>query len=298
MALLELKNVSKSYGSGSSKAEVLSDINLSVNEGEFVAIVGFSGSGKTTLINMINGLQFPDKGEVLLHGKPITGPGEDRGVIFQNYSLLPWLTVYKNIQLAVDKVFPSMPAKEKDLHIRKYVEMVSLTPALDKLPSELSGGMRQRVSVARALSMNPEVLLMDEPLSALDALTRGTLQEEIVKIWSRDKKTAILITNDVDEGILMADRIIPLTPGPKATLGKEFKVDFARPRIVTEINQDPAYKRLRNDILEYLMEIGATRKQVTGQKYILPDLKPTMPGGGILSLFSGKKKKKKTLEIV
>lgn len=278
MALLELKNVSKSFGSGSTKVNVLSNINLAVEEGEFVAIVGFSGSGKTTLINLINGLLFPDQGEVLLHGLPITGPGPDRGVIFQNYSLLPWLSVYKNIKLAVDEVFPKLSKMEKDLHIKKYISMVNLSHAKDKMPSELSGGMRQRVSVARALAMDPEILLMDEPLSALDALTRGTLQEEIVNIWSQNRKTAILITNDVDEGILMADRIIPLTPGPNATLGPEFKVDFERPRIVTEINKNSTYKRLRNDILEFLIEVGATRRQVSDQKYLLPNIQPTYPG--------------------
>ncbi|MFD2034964.1 ABC transporter ATP-binding protein [Belliella marina] len=294
MALLELKNVSKSYGAGSKKVEVLSDINLSVNEGEFVAIVGFSGSGKTTLINLINGLALPDSGEVLLHGKPITGPGPDRGVIFQNYSLLPWLSVFKNVKLAVDEVFPKLGRKEKDTHIRKYIDMVNLSPAIDKMPSELSGGMRQRVSVARALAMDPEILLMDEPLSALDALTRGTLQEEIVKIWSQDKKTAILITNDVDEGIMMADRIIPLTPGPKATLGPEYKVNFERPRIVTEINKDREYKILRNDILEYLIEVGATRRQVSDQKYILPNLQPKLPNR---SVFRKGSKEKPSLKL-
>ena len=202
----------------------------------------------------------------------------DRGVIFQNYSLLPWLSVYKNVKLSVDEVFPKMSRAEKDAHIKKYIEMVNLSHAIDKMPSELSGGMRQRVSVARALAMNPEVLLMDEPLSALDALTRGSLQDEIVNIWSEDKRTAVLITNDVDEGIIMADRIIPLTPGPKATLGPEFKVPFERPRNVTEINKDSDYKRLRNEILEYLIEVGATRKQVSDKKYTLPDLKPVMPG--------------------
>lgn len=290
MAFLELKNVSKSYGLGASKVEVLSNINLSVDEGEFLAIVGFSGSGKTTLINLINGLQFPDEGEILLKGKPITGPGPDRGVIFQNYSLLPWLSVYKNVKLSVDEVFPKMTKAEKDKHIREYIEMVSLTPAIDKMPSELSGGMRQRVSVARSLAMNPDILLMDEPLSALDALTRGSLQEEIVNIWSRDQKTAVLITNDVDEGIIMADRIIPLTPGPKATLGPEFHIKFPRPRVVTEINKDDNYKKLRNNILEYLIEVGATRRQVSDQKYTLPDLQPTMPGRII---FGRKKKKEK-----
>lgn len=278
MAFLELRNVSKSYGTGKDKVEVLKNINLSVEEGEFLAIVGFTGSGKTTLINLINGLHFPDEGEVLLNGKPITGPGPDRGVVFQNYSLLPWLTVYSNVKLAVDEVFQGASAKEKDERIRRYVDMVSLTHAIDKRPAELSGGMRQRVSVARALAMNPKMLLMDEPLSALDALTRGTLQEEIVKIWGEDKKTCLLITNDVDEGIVMADRIIPLTPGPEATLGPEFKVGFSRPRIITEINQDPNYKKLRNSIVEYLIEIGENRKTEQTAEYELPDLKPVMPG--------------------
>lgn len=278
MAFLELRNVSKSYGTGKERVEVLSNINLKIEEGEFLAIVGFTGSGKTTLINLINGLHFPDEGEVLLHGKPITGPGPDRGVVFQNYSLLPWLTVYQNVKLAIDEAYKGASKKEKDERIRKYVEMVHLTHAIDKKPAELSGGMRQRVSVARALAMNPEMLLMDEPLSALDALTRGTLQEEIVNIWSEDKKTCLLITNDVDEGIVMADRIIPLTPGPKATLGPEFKVGFKRPRVITEINQDPEYKRLRNDIIEYLIEVGASRKNEQHTEYQLPDLKPVMPG--------------------
>ncbi len=292
MGLLELKNVSKTFGQGINKNEVLSDINLSVEDGEFVAIVGFSGSGKTTLINLINGLLFPDNGEVLLNGAPITGPGPDRGMIFQNYSLLPWLSVYSNVKLAVDEVFRKLSKKEKDAHIRKYIDMVNLTPAVDKKPSELSGGMRQRVSVARTLAINPSILLMDEPLSALDALTRGTLQQEILKIWNQEKKTVILITNDVDEGILMADRIIPLTPGPKATLGPEFKVTIERPRDVTQLNQNPEYKRLRNDILEYLIDVGATRKQVSDQKYILPELKPVMPGRVVF----GRRRKKEAVK--
>lgn len=278
MAFLKLENVSKSFGSGDLKTPVLSGVNLRIQEGEFVAIVGFTGSGKTTLINLVNGLLLPDSGEVLLKGRPITGPGPDRGVIFQNYSLLPWLTVYQNIKLAVDEVFPGFSKKEKDAHIKKYIAMVHLTAALDKRPAELSGGMRQRVSVARALAMNPEVLLMDEPLSALDALTRGTLQKEIVNIWSQNKKTALLITNDVDEGIIMADRIIPLTPAPNATLGPEFKVNIERPRNIANMNNNAAYKKLRNQVLEYLIEVGATRVRHNGEDYQLPYLKPVMPG--------------------
>ncbi|UXX79116.1 ABC transporter ATP-binding protein [Reichenbachiella carrageenanivorans] len=278
MAFLELNHVSKSYGTGKDRVNVLEDINLHIEEGEFVAIVGFTGSGKTTLINLINGLHFPDAGEVLLNGKQITGPGPDRGVVFQNYSLLPWLSVRNNIRLAIDQAYPAASANDKNSKVEAYVEMVNLSHAIDKKPAELSGGMRQRVSVARALAMNPEMLLMDEPLSALDALTRGNLQEEIVNIWSKDKKTCLLITNDVDEGIVMADRIIPLKPGPKATLGPEFKVGFERPRVITAINKDPAYKKLRNEVIEYLIAVGASRQSTTDETYTLPDLQPVIPG--------------------
>ena len=200
MAFLELRNVSKAYGEGAERTEVLANVSLEIERGEFVAIVGFSGSGKTTLISLIAGLIEPDEGEILINGKRIAGPGPERGVIFQNYSLLPWLTVYGNVALVVNHLFSAWPAKKRRAHVERYVEMVHLTPASQKRPTELSGGMRQRVAVARALAMDPEILLMDEPLSALDALTRGTLQAEIEKIWREERKTAVLITNDVDEG--------------------------------------------------------------------------------------------------
>ncbi len=272
---LQLRNVSKSFGEGASRVEVLRGINLSVEEGEFLAVVGFSGSGKSTLINMLAGLLKPDEGEILLRGKPIEGPGPDRGVIFQNYSLLPWLTVSGNIALAVDRVFPGMPAAKRREHVRKHIELVHLGPAAGKRPAELSGGMRQRVSVARALAMNPEVLLMDEPLGALDALTRATLQSEIESIWRRDRKTAVLITNDVDEAVLLADRIIPLNPGPGATLGPDFEVGLDRPRDRTELNRDPAFQKIRSRVLHYLMDAGqkrSVREEI--ERIILPDLKP------------------------
>ncbi|MCX7103515.1 MAG: ABC transporter ATP-binding protein, partial [Methylobacter sp.] len=208
--LLELKSVCKSYGENS----ILNNINLSIKAGEFVAIVGFSGSGKTTLISTIAGLIQADSGEVLKQGMPITEPGPDRGVVFQNYSLMPWLTVFENVALAVDQIFKNWPAEQRRAHTEKYVKMVNLGAAMDKKPAELSGGMRQRVNVARALAASPDILLLDEPLSALDALTRGNLQDEILQIWEQEKKTVILITNDVDEAIYMADRVIPLNPGP------------------------------------------------------------------------------------
>jgi nitrate/nitrite transport system ATP-binding protein len=281
MALLELRNVSKSFGEGKHRADVLKNINLTIEEGEFVAIVGFTGSGKTTLIKLISGLLFPDGGEITFKGKVVTGPGHERGIVFQNYSLLPWFTVFQNIELAVNEIYPRWSREERDAHIRKYIEMVNLTPAINKRPAELSGGMRQRVSVARALSMNPEMLLLDEPLSALDALTRGSLQEEIISIWNKDKVTALLITNDVDEGILMADRILPLNPGPCATLGPQFRIDIERPRDKTELNDNPEFKKVRNDIIEYLMDLGAQTKERKLESYTLPDLKPVLPGSRI-----------------
>ncbi|MEP2278864.1 ABC transporter ATP-binding protein [Maribacter sp.] len=274
MAYLELNNIYKTYGKGENSTEVLSNINLTMDEGEFVAIVGFTGSGKTTLVNLINGLLQPTSGEVLFKGVPVTDTSHERGVIFQNYSLLPWLTVGQNIYMAVKEAFPKDSKKVLMERVKEYVAMVSLSPAINKRPKELSGGMRQRVAVARALAMNPEMIIMDEPLGALDALTRGNLQDEILNIWSQDKRTALLITNDVDEGIYMADRIIPLKPGPNATLGPEFKIDIERPRDKTAMNDNPEYKKTRNAIIEYLMDIGDERKTVSDVEYKLPELTP------------------------
>ncbi len=274
MAYLELKNVCKTYGDESGNTEVLSNINLTIEEGEFVAIVGFTGSGKTTLVNLINGLIKPTSGEVLFKGIPVVDTSHERGVIFQNYSLLPWLTVGQNVYMAVKEAFPKEQKSVLQKRVADYVEMVSLTPAINKRPKELSGGMRQRVAVARALAMNPEMIIMDEPLGALDALTRGNLQDEILNIWSKDKRTALLITNDVDEGIYMADRIIPLKPGPNATLGPEFKIDIERPRDKTALNDNPKYKETRNAIIEYLMDIGEERKSVSDETYVLPEISP------------------------
>lgn len=253
MAFLELKNVSKGYGPPKQRTEVLADINLEIEQGEFVAIVGYSGAGKTTLISMIAGLVHPDQGSVRLEGKEIRQPGPDRGVVFQNYSLLPWKSVYGNIYLAVDQVFPKWSAAQKDEHTLRHIALVNLSPARDKKPSELSGGMRQRVALARALAIDPHLLLLDEPLGALDALTRATLQDEIVRIWDRDRKTVVLITNDVDEGILLADRIIPLSRGPRATLGPSVAVNLPRPRDRKAINHDPRFRSIRNEVIAYLL---------------------------------------------
>jgi len=272
MAFLELSGVSKGFGTAGARSEVLRDITLSIDKGEFVAIVGYSGAGKTTLISMIAGLIEPDAGTITLDGRPVAGPGPDRGVVFQNYSLLPWLTVYENVYLAVDQVFADWTKERKRLHTERSVAMVNLGAARDKRPGQLSGGMRQRVAVARALAMDPQVLLLDEPLSALDALTRATLQDEIERIWERDQKTVVLITNDVDEGILLADRIVPLSAGPGATLGPAVAVDLPRPRDRKALNHDPRFKRLRGQVIAYLLGPGGRPKLRGVEKTPLPAL--------------------------
>ncbi|MCR9285575.1 MAG: nitrate ABC transporter ATP-binding protein [Rhodobacteraceae bacterium] len=274
MSFLEISGVSKSYGENATRTDVLDDINLKVEEGEFIAIVGFSGTGKTTLISLLAGLIEPDKGGIIFKNKEIDGPHQDRGVVFQSYSLMPWLSVFGNVALAVDSVFKKKSAAERKAICDKYIEMVGLGHARDRKPSELSGGMRQRVAVARALAMQPELLLLDEPLSALDALTRAKLQDEFAAICDEEKKTIILITNDVDEAILLADRIIPLKPGTPATLGPEFKVSFQRPRDRGELNHDDDFIRLRAEVTEYLMEAGAERGADLEREIVLPDIIP------------------------
>ena len=264
--ILELSDVSVSYGEDA----ILKNLSLKVAEGEFVAILGFSGTGKTTLINLLAGLAKPDTGAAIFRGKEIDGPGQERGLVFQSYSLMPWLTVAGNIALAVDAVHTRKSRAERAAIVDKYIEMVSLTPARDRRPAELSGGMRQRVSVARALAMNPDVLLLDEPLSALDALTRANLQDEIEQIWSADKKTVVLITNDVDEAILLADRIIPLNPD--GTLGAAFPVALPRPRDRTAMNTNATFKALRAQVTQYLMDVGIAAK--VEETRLLPSVIP------------------------
>ncbi|HEV2513614.1 MAG TPA: nitrate ABC transporter ATP-binding protein [Devosia sp.] len=274
-AILELSGVSKSYGDGPRRAEVLEEVNLKVEEGEFVAILGYSGTGKTTLISLMAGLVEPDRGGVTFRGREIAGPGPERGVVFQSYSLMPWLTVGGNVALAVDTVHKARSRRERAAIVERYVTMVGLGHAVDRRPAELSGGMRQRVAVARALAMQPEVLLLDEPLSALDALTRAKLQDEFATISEAEKKTIVLITNDVDEAILLADRVIPLNPGPRASLGPSFAVDIARPRQRGALNGDDDFIRLRREITEYLMAAGSARKaEEETRDIVLPNVVP------------------------
>jgi len=260
MAFLELKGVSKRYGVGADTSDVLRDIHLSVEQGEFVALVGYSGAGKTTLVSLIAGLTKPDTGTIVCQGKPVREPGPERGVVFQNYSLLPWLTVFENVALAVDEVFAERSAEQRRAHVERYVAMVNLSPARDKRPGELSGGMRQRVALARALAMEPELLLLDEPLGALDALTRAKLQSELARICRVSGKTIVLVTNDVDEGILLADRIIPLEAAPAATLGPSVIVDIPRPRERTALNHDDRFKAIRAEVIDYLLSSSQRKR--------------------------------------
>ncbi|SMY09171.1 ABC transporter ATP-binding protein [Flavimaricola marinus] len=270
MSILTFENVCKGYGQGTDRIEILRDISMQVAQGEFVAILGFSGTGKTTLINMIAGLDTPDSGSVSFKGETVDGPGPERGLVFQSYSLMPWLSVKGNVLLAVDAAFPKMSKAEKSAKADHYIQMVGLSHASARRPSELSGGMRQRVSVARALALDPEVLLLDEPLSALDALTRANLADEILGIWEQDKKTCLLITNDVDEAILMADRVIVLNPD--GTLADPFVIDIPRPRDRMEMNTDDGFKALRATITKYLMDVGIEAR-VEGTRH-LPNVTP------------------------
>ena len=281
-AALELRGLCKGYGSGAARTEVLDGLDLRIERGEFVAIVGFSGSGKTTLVSLLAGLVRADRGEVLKDGRPIIAPGPDRGVVFQNYSLMPWLTVRENVALAVDCMFAGTSARERAERVMRYIGMVGLSAAADKKPAQLSGGMRQRVSVARALATDPDMLLLDEPLSALDALTRASLQDEIVRIWGdgADRKTVLLITNDVDEALMMADRIIPLETGPRARLGPSFSVDIERPRDRRLMNHDVRFQALRGEITQHLLGQAQRRDAARGAQVItLPALTPRALSG-------------------
>lgn len=255
MSLLELQGIDKAYGRGQERSVVLADVNLSIEEGEFVAIVGYSGTGKTTLMSILAGLRQADNGRVLMDGTPINGPHPQRSLMFQNYSLLPWLTVLDNVLFAVREVFPRWDHSRQLAQAEKYIAMVKLTAAMSKRPSELSGGMRQRVSLARTLATQPRVLLLDEPLSALDALTRATLQSEILTICEQERCTVCMITNDVAEAVLMADRVIPLLPSAQrgATLGPATTVMFTRPRVASVVTEQPLFKQNKRQIIDLLL---------------------------------------------
>ncbi|MCC5844910.1 MAG: ABC transporter ATP-binding protein [Verrucomicrobia bacterium] len=249
---LLVQNLGKTFTTRNGPFRALENINLEVHPGEFVALMGHSGCGKSTLLNIIAGLDTATDGAVLLDGGPIRGPGPDRMMVFQNYSLLPWMNVYKNVLLALRSCRPDLDRKTQESEARRYIEMVGLSQAIHRLPRELSGGMKQRASIARALAVNPRVLLLDEPFGALDALTREELQDELLAIWEENNTTVIMITHDADEAILLSDRIIMMTNGPAAGVGREFPVPLQRPRDRASLLEDPAFYTLRNQLIAYL----------------------------------------------
>ncbi len=272
---LSLKGVTKSYSSKTGETtDVLDGIDLEVREGEFVAILGFSGAGKTTLISSIAGLVEPDSGSITLRGKQIDGPDRERGLVFQSYSLFPWLNVGQNVSLAVEAVHKDRSKEERNALVEQKVKLVGLDHAMDRKPAQLSGGMRQRVAVARALAMEPEILLLDEPLSALDALTRAKLQDEIERIRKEEGRTILLVTNDVDEALLLADRVAVLTPAPAAKIGQIWDVNVQRPRDREAINDDVTYQNLRKEIVGYLGSLNAESGTVGESTIDLPEVTP------------------------
>jgi bicarbonate transport system ATP-binding protein len=249
---LDIQGVSKVYETPKGPFTVLQDIDLSVGEGEFICVIGHSGCGKTTLLNMVSGFTTPSSGTVSLRNRPIVKPGPDRMVVFQGYALLPWLSAFENIYLAVDAVYPKLSKAEKTTRVRENLELVGLTTAADKKPDQLSGGMKQRVAIARALSIRPEVLILDEPFGALDALTKEELQEELLKIWNERRCTVLMITHDIDEALFLCDRLVMMTNGPAARIGEILTIPFARPRTRSRIMEDPQYYELRNYALDFL----------------------------------------------
>ena len=250
---LVVENVSKSYKTGDGKFfTVLDGINLTIRADEFVAVIGHSGCGKSTLLKIVAGLEKATSGSVRLQGKEIRKPGADRMMVFQQYSLLPWLTVRENIRLAVDEVLKKLSPIEKKELVNEHLAMVNLTAAANKYPDELSGGMKQRVGIARAIAIRPTMLLMDEPFGALDALTRGKLQRQVLDIWESHRQTVMMVTHDVDEALYMADRIVLMTNGPAAHIGEILAVPFPHPRQIQEIRELPAYYELRNHALNFL----------------------------------------------
>lgn len=249
---LTIEDVSKVYPTTKQPYVVLNNVNLTLTEGEFICLIGHSGCGKTTLLNMVSGFAQPTTGSVRLRGTPIERPGPDRMVVFQNYALLPWLTAFENVYLAVDSVHPNKLEAEKRSIVRDSLAMVGLSDAMEKRPPQLSGGMKQRVAIARALAIRPEVLILDEPFGALDAITKEELQEELLKIWQDHRCTVLMITHDIDEALFLADRLVMMTNGPAATIGEIMSIPFARPRDRSQIMEDPLYYDLRNQALDFL----------------------------------------------
>ena len=254
---IEIKDVTVSFKSkGKGTFTAVKDISLEIGKGEIVSIIGHSGCGKSTLMNTISGMVTPTSGEVIANNKVVTGPGTDRGIVFQNYSLLPWLTVYRNVYEAVDSVLPHLTKAEKRELVEKNLNMVNLWEHKDKLPSQLSGGMKQRVAIARAFSINPSILLLDEPFGALDALTKGSMHIELLKLWNLDNrnKTIVMVTHDIEEAIFLSDRVVVMNNGPAATIKEIVDIPLARPRNKKDIVHLPEYQDVHDKLMNLLFD--------------------------------------------
>ena len=259
MAFLQIDNVSKYFPnpSGEGRVCVFKDVTIKIDKGEFVTVIGHSGCGKSTLLNIIAGLDEASEGGVLLGGREVSGPGLDRMVVFQNFSLMPWMTVFENIALAVRSAYPTWEPSQVAAHVNKYIALVGLKDAEAKRPAALSGGMKQRVGLAHAFSIEPKVLLLDEPFAQIDALTRGVIQEELIQMWNTSKNTVFMVTHDVDEAILLSDRIMLMTNGPSARIGEIVEVTIPRPRSRETIIDHPHYYKIRNHVIHFLVRHAA-----------------------------------------
>lgn len=253
--VLDISHIDMAFPTPKGPFTALSDVSLKIKKGEFVSLIGHSGCGKSTVLNVVAGLYQATNGGVVLNGKEVNEPGPERAVVFQNHSLLPWLSAYENVELAVDQVFGKKKSKaEKKEWIEHNLELVHMDHAIHKRPDEISGGMKQRVGIARALAMQPEILLMDEPFGALDALTRAHMQDSLMEIQAELNNTVIMITHDVDEAVLLSDRIVMMTNGPAATIGEILDINLERPRDRLSLAEDPEYTRLRSEVLKFLYE--------------------------------------------
>ena len=265
MAFLEIDHMSKFFPShsGNGRVCIFEDVTVKIEKGEFVTVIGHSGCGKTTLLNIIAGLETASEGGVILGGKQVVGPGLDRMVVFQNFSLMPWMSVFENIRLAVKAAYPHWTSDQITTHVHKYIDLVGLKGAETKRPTALSGGMKQRVGLARAFSIEPKVLLLDEPFAQIDALTRGVIQEELLQMWSTSRNTVFMVTHDVDEAILLSDRILLMSNGPAARIGEIVDVTIPRPRTRDTIIDHPHYYKVRNHIIHFLVRHGSQRAPET-----------------------------------
>ena len=263
-ALLDLTQLGMRFPTPNGEFIALKNVNLQINKGEFISLIGHSGCGKSTVLNLVAGLHLPTDGGVIVDGREVSGPGPERAVVFQNHSLLPWLTVYQNVELAVKQIAQSQLSQNNTSEhnskqwikeqVEHYLDLIQMSHAADKKPDEISGGMKQRVGIARALALQPKVLLMDEPFGALDALTRAHLQDSLMKIQAELNNTVIMITHDVDEAVLLSDKIVMMTNGPAATIGEVLEIDLPRPRNRVALADDPQYQKYRQSVLRFLYE--------------------------------------------